>query len=219
MAMLQQLQSAKRNYLPIGGIEMPQVTSTTRTWLAFNCVFLVALLALANSFSFSADKPKPETIRAVAMGTGTQMGQNANVTLTIYDFSTPEDQQLLVDAFQKGQNQGLAAALNKMKAVGRCEMAGTRGYDVSYIHVISTPTGRQIRFLTNRQIRNGEVATNSLSRAFDLTAGEINLDDTNKKKSTGFIYPAAQLVVNQAGEFQFKLNQNAWNLINILNFK
>ncbi len=198
---------------------MPQVTNRSRKWLAFNRVFLVVLLTMANSFSFSADKPKPETIRAVAMGTGTQMGQNGNVTLTIFDFSTPDDQQALIEAFQKGQSEGLADALSKMKAVGRCEMVRAKGYDVSFIRMIPTANGRQIRFLTNRQLRNAEVATNSHTRAFDLTAGEINLDDNDKKKSTGFIYPAAQLVINKDGEFQFKLNQNSWNLINILDFK
>jgi hypothetical protein len=153
------------------------------------------------------------------MGTGTQMGQDGNVTLTIDSFSTPEDRQVLLDAFQKGQNEGLTATLSKMKAVGRLDMVRTTGYDVSFISVIPTATGRQIRFITNRQIRNAEVVTNSLSRDFDLTAGEINLDDTNKKNSTGFIYPAAKLVINKDGEFQFKLNQNSWNLINILDFK
>ena len=57
---------------------------------------------------------------------------------------TPEDRQILVDAFQKGQNQGLVNALQKMKAVGRIQIPGTLGYDVSFIRMIPTPTGRTI---------------------------------------------------------------------------
>lgn len=96
-------------------------------------------------------------------------------------------------------------------------MAGTLGYDVGFIRAISTPIGRQIRFLTNRQIRNAEIIADTQSQSFDLTAGEINLNDADKK-STGFIYPAAQLVIDKQGEFQFVLNQNAWSLIDILRF-
>jgi len=54
---------------------------------------------------------KPETIGATAMGTGSQLGQNTSITVIIYEFSTPEDKQILLDAFTKGQNQGLVNAL------------------------------------------------------------------------------------------------------------
>jgi hypothetical protein len=199
---------------------MAQLTSSTlkNCRRGFGSLLLISLLILASSYSLAADKNKTETIRATAMGTGTQMGQNVNVRLIIFNYSTPEDKQTLLQAFQQGQSQGLANALSKMKAVGHCDMAGTMGYDVSFIRSIDTPTGRQIRFITNRQLRNIEVATNSQTQAYDLTAGEINVDN-NKKKSNGFIYPAAQLIIDKQGEFQFVLNQNSWNLINIMDYK
>jgi hypothetical protein len=50
----------------------------------------------------------------------------------------------------------LVTALTKMKAVGRIAITGTLGYDLSYIALIRTPTGRKIRFATNRQIRFAE---------------------------------------------------------------
>ena len=55
-------------------------------------------------------RDKYETIDATAYGTSTQLGRNVGVTVIIYEFSTPEDRQILVDAFQKGQNQGLVNA-------------------------------------------------------------------------------------------------------------
>ena len=103
---------------------------------------------------FSRDKD--ETIDATAFGTGTQLGQNIGVTLNIYQFSTPADRQVLVQAYEKGQNQGLANALQRMKAVGHVEITGTLGYDCSYIKMTPTPTGRKIVFVTNRQIRFAE---------------------------------------------------------------
>src|SRR5262249_7953351 len=87
----------------------------------------------------------------------TQLGQVVGVSLEIYEFSTPQDRQVLVEAYEKGQNNGLVTALSKMKAVGHCSITGTLGYDVSFIRMIPTPTGRNIRFITNRLLRFGSI--------------------------------------------------------------
>jgi hypothetical protein len=102
--------------------------------------------------------------------------------------------------------------------VGRISLPGTLGYDVSYIRVIPTSTGRKIRFITNRQITFGEAWTDSRSQNYDLTGGELDLNDSDKSKSTGALYPAAKLVIDQAGQLQIDLNQNSWKLSNILDW-
>ena len=179
---------------------------------------LIGLLMLASALAFSRG-PKTETIEASAMGTGTQLGQVIGVTLDIYEWSTPEDRQILIDAFTKGQNQGLVNALSKMKAVGHCAITGTLGYDVSYIRMVSTPTGRKIVFVTNRQIRFGEAFFDTQSQSFNLTAGEFDLNDTDKNKSTGVLYPATQLIIDKQGQLQFDLAQNPWKLVDVLDWK
>jgi len=163
-------------------------------------------------------RDKYETIDATAWGTSTQLGSNVNIKLLIYRFSTQADRQVLVDAYKSGQNKGLIDALQKTKAVGRIQITGTTGYDVAYIRMVPTSTGRKIRFVTNRLIRFGEAYTNSQSQAFNLTAGEINLNDKDKKKSDGTLFPAAQLVVNGKGELQWDLRQNPWRLGNIIDW-
>jgi hypothetical protein len=180
---------------------------------------VVVLLTVGVLPFFSRDHVKPETIEATASGTGTQLGAIVGVSLEIYEYSTPEDYQTLVQAFEKGQNQGLVNALTRMKAVGHCSITGTLGYDVSFIKMIPTPTGRKIRFATNRQLRFGEVWADSQSTAFNLTAGEFDLNDQDKHKSTGVLYPAAQLVIDKEGKLQFQLNQNAWNLVDVIDWK
>jgi hypothetical protein len=181
---------------------------------ALAIALLVAMISLPG---FARDKY--ETIDATAYGTSTQMGRNVGITLIIYDFSTPEDRQILVDAFQKGQNQGLVNALQKMKAVGRIQIPGTLGYDVSFIRMIPTPTGRTIKFCTNRKISFGEAYSDSQSQSFDLTAGQFELNDQDKSKSTGMLYPAAQFTINKDGELQLDLNQNPWRLSNFIDWK
>ena len=180
---------------------------------------LVALLTFGVLPFFSRDHVKPETIEASATGTGTQLGAVVGVSLEIYEYSTPDDYQMLVQAFEKGQNQGLVNALTKMKAVGHCSITGTLGYDVSFIKMIPTPTGRKIRFITNRQLRFGEVWADSQTTAFNLTAGEFDLNDQEKHKSTGVLYPAAQLVIDKEGKLQFQLNQNPWTLVDVIDWK
>jgi hypothetical protein len=181
-------------------------------------LLLAVLLVSAVTLAVSADDRKTETIDATAMGTSTQLGKNVNVKVTIYEYSTDEDRQVLIDAFKKGQNQGLVNALTKMKAVGRIAITGTLGYDLSFIRMIPTPTGRKIRFVTNRQLRFGEVYANSQTTAYNLTAGEIEINDADKSKNSGFLYPAAQLIINKEGQLEFQLNKNPWKLVNIIDW-
>src|SRR5450755_3460235 len=108
--------------------------------VVFNVLLLTSLLVMAGMTGFARDKN--ETIDATAWGTSTQLGKNIGITIIIYQYSTPADQDLLVEAFQKGQNQGLVNTLEKMKAVGHISITGTLGYDLSFIKLIQTPTGR-----------------------------------------------------------------------------
>src|SRR5664279_3691966 len=185
--------------------------------VAVSSLLVLGLMMIGSISGFARNKN--ETIDATAYGTSTQLGRNVGVTLIIYEFSTPEDRQILVEAFQKGQNQGLYNALSKMKAVGRIQIPGTLGYDVSFIRLIPTSTGRTIKFITNRKISFGEAYADSQSQSFDLTAGQFELNDQDKSKSTGVLYPAAQLLINKDGEIQLDLNQNAWRLSNFIDWK
>ena len=182
-------------------------------------LMLVVLLTVGSLPFFSRDRVKNETIEASAMGTSTQLGEVVGVSVEIYEFSTPEDRQLLVQAFEKGQNNGLVNTLSKMKAVGHCSITGTLGYDVSFIRMIPTPTGRKIRWITNRLLRFGEVYADTQSQSFNLTAGEFDINDTDKSKSTGVLYPACQLAMDKEGQIQFQLAQNPWKLVDIIDWK
>jgi hypothetical protein len=181
-------------------------------------LLLTALILIAATAALCADDRSTETIDATAMGTSTQLGQNVSVKVTIYEFSTDEDRKILIDAFKKGQNQGLVNALTKMKSVGRIAITGTLGYDLSYIRLVPTPTGRKIRFVTNRVLRFGEAYYNTQTTAFNLTAGEIEINDSDKDKSAGVLFPAAQLVINKEGQLEFQLNKNPWKLVNIIDW-
>jgi hypothetical protein len=180
-------------------------------------VAVLGLILAASSPAFSREKY--ETIDAQAFGTGSQLGQNIGVTLNIYEFSTPADKVVLVQAYEKGQNRGLVTALQKTRAVGHVEITGTLGFDCAYIAMTPTPTGRKIVFVTNRQIRFAEAWTDSQSMSFDLTAGILELNDQDKSKSTGTLFPAAQLVLDKEGKLQWDLTQNPWKLVDLIDWR
>ena len=187
--------------------------------LAIGSLLLICLLSLGSAPAFSQERTKSETIEATARGTEAQAGKEFSVTLIIYEFSPRADKQILSDAFQNGKDQGLYNALSKMKAVGHIAVAGSLGYDVSYIRMIPTANGRKIRFVTNRLLRFGEVYWDTRSTAYNLTTGEFDLNDEDKSKSTGVFYPEAQLTLDKQGELQFNLVGFPWQLVDIIDWK
>jgi hypothetical protein len=187
--------------------------------ISFRGFLLVSLFVFVIGSASAQSHPKAETIEAVASGTDFQAGQLVTITLSIYEYSPLSDQQILNDAFQKGKDQGLYNALSKMRAVGHIAVTGAIGYAVSYIHMTPTPNGRKIRFITNRLLRFGEVWWDTRSESYNLTAGELDLNDEDKSKSTGVLYPAAQLVIDKQGSLQMNLIGSPWKLNDLIDWK
>jgi hypothetical protein len=182
--------------------------------------FILAAASLAPlliaSFALAQDKPKPEVFQAQAMGQGTQLGRNFSVTVHIADYSSPEERQALVEAFDKAGSEGLFNALNKMGSKGRIAITGTLGYDISFIRKIPTADGYKVRVLTNRPIQFGEAWVNGRSTDYNLSALEFDISN-EKNKSTGVLLPACQFKIDKkTKELTIENYQNPWKLTNIL---
>jgi hypothetical protein len=54
---------------------------------------------------------------------------------------------------------------------------------------------------------------------YTLTAGTIEINDQDKDKSTGTLYPATQLKINKKGDLEWNLRKNPWNLVAINDWK
>ena len=157
-----------------------------------------------------------EEYQAQAMGQGTQLGQTFNVTIHIEEYSSPEERQILVEAFEKAKSQGLFNALTKMKSKGRIAITGTVGYDISFVRKIQTPDGWKIRILTNRPITFGEAWTDSRSMDYNLSALELDLSD-QKGKSTGILLPVCEFVIDhKTNEVTIAEYRNPFKLVDIL---
>ena len=177
----------------------------------------VLILALLGAFTLAATpefaaSPGFEKIRA----TYAQAGNTIGVTLVVYNYTTSTDLQVLSLAFQQGQDRQLAAALSKTKAVGHCSIAGDISFDVAFIQMVVTPTGREITFIANRPLQSDEVSSDPDSQSFDLMVGQFEINDTDNTKSTGFLYLASRLVVDEQGAFHYDLAGSPWSLVNVL---
>src|SRR5262249_45791258 len=160
--------------------------------------------------------PKSIYIQAQAMGTMTQMGRNFSVTAIINELSPPEDQKILLEAFQAKKNEGLVNALSKMSSKGRLSITGTLGGDLAYIRRFDQPDGTvMIRMVTNRLLRFGEVWADTRSSDYQLWGMEVVLKK-DAKKNRGTLIPAAELKVNKEGHLEIETFQNPWKLVDIM---
>jgi hypothetical protein len=174
-------------------------------------LMLLGTFTLAPTLGF-AGSPPSETIQA----TYSQAGDTIGVTLVVYNYSTASELQLLSLAFQQGQDRELAAALSKTRAAGQCTITGALGYDVAFIQMVLTPTGRRITFIASRPHPFNEADPPATPQSFDLAVGQFDLNDTDPAKSTGFLYPASKLVIDEQGESHYDLAGIPWALGNVL---
>jgi len=171
---------------------------------------------LCNVRGIAQEQMLHEEYQAQAMGQGTQMGQTFNVTVHIEEYSSPEERQILVDAFDKAKSQGLFNALSKMKSKGRIAITGTVGYDISFVRRLQTPDGWKIRILTNRPITFGEAWTDSRSMDYNLSAIELDMSD-QKGKSGGVLLPVCEFVIDKkTKEVTIKEYRNPFKLVDVL---
>ena len=195
----------------------PPASITRRSRKLFTAGLVVASafqIVCLSGFS-ATPNPSSETVQA----TYNQAGNPITVTLEIYDYSTPADLLNLSQAFRQGQDRALVTALARTKPVGQCSIAGALGYDIAFIQMLVTPTGRSITFITSRPVQSGEANSDASSQSFDLAIGQFDLNDSDPSKSTGFLYPASKLVIDKQGEFHYDLTGIPWTLLNVVDSK
>lgn len=181
---------------------------------AIAAIAVVTLVMLASVGSSKAvDKPKAESIEANARGQGTMVGKIVDIYITINEYSTPEDQQILLQAFESAGMEGLTNALSKMTSKGRIRATGTLGYDINYIRNIPSDGGggRKIRMVTDRPIAFGEAWADRRSMDYSLAAIELDLSDT-KGKSTGILLPACKFKIDKEKHLAIEAYNNPWKL-------
>jgi len=196
---------------------MPKMTRLA----GISAVVALACLVGLTTFRTAAQEGTKagEVYQAQAMGQGTQLGKIFDVNIHIDQYSTEDDRQALIAAFQKDGSKGLSDALQKMHAKGQLAVTGTVGFEITYARRVMTADGYRIRVLTNRPIYFGEELNNGRSLNYNLTFVELNISD-QKNKSTGLLLPAVQFKVDKkTNEVVAETYRNPWKLQNIIRSK
>jgi hypothetical protein len=185
-----------------------------RKWITS---LLVTVVLAVTAFRIGAqDKPKRETIQAQAMGQNRAAGQTFNVTVSIDAYSTPDDQKLLISAFNQGGQAALSKSLSKMKSKGRVAVTGTLGYNIAYVRTFSTENGRKIRLITDRPIQFTEARNNGRSTDYDLSALELNLEN-DKSQNSGSLIIGLRVKVDKDSQLIFEsYGSGPWKLVNVM---
>jgi hypothetical protein len=184
--------------------------------LMLAAVVVVGISLLTGPWSVAQDKPLREVYQAQAMGQSTQMGQTFNVTIHIEEYSTPEERQVLIDAFTKAGSEGLYNALDKMPSKGRIAITGTLGYDIHFARRLPLEEGFKLRVVTSRPINFGEAWYNGRSVDYNLSVLELDLNKETGEGS-GTLIPASKFTIDKkTGELTLEAFQNPWKLVNVM---
>ena len=183
-------------------------------WIAG--IFVIAGLGLGIS-DLNAQKKKSETIQAYAWGQDRRAGRSFSMNIIIQSYSTPEDQKVLIDAFNKGGHDELVKAVQKLPNRGRIAMTGTVGTDIAYVRSFPTETGRRLRIVTDRPIYFREAYHSGRSMQYDLTILELNINQSNADKSTGSLILGARIRLNKSGQIEVEsYGSGPWRVTNVM---
>ena len=184
--------------------------------LVMVALVIVGVLLLTGFPSAAQDKSQREVYQAQAMGQNTQVGKTFNVTINIAEYSTEEERQVLIDAFNKAGSKGLYNALDKMPAKGRIAITGTLGYDIHFVRKLPKDGGFELRVVTNRPINIGEAWYNGRSMDYNLSVLQLDLNKETGKGS-GILLPATKFTIDKkTGELTMEAFRNPWTLVNIM---
>jgi len=184
--------------------------------LLFAASALVCVLFLAGPRGVAQDEHAlHEVYQAQATGENTEAGQTFNVTIHIDEYSTPEERQILVDAFHTSGSKGLYNALDNMSSRGHIAITGTLGYDIKYARKIPMEEGFKLIVVTNRPVSAREAWNSSRSMDYNLSYLEMVLNKESGK-GTGTLIPAALFKIDKkSGEVSIEAFKNPWKLSNI----
>jgi hypothetical protein len=183
---------------------------------ALGAAAIVCVLLLSGIHGVAQDEHAlHEVYQAQAMGQNTQVVQTFSVTVHVDEYLTPEEQQILIDAFNAGGSKGLYNALDKMSARGHIAITSTLGYDIKFARKLPFDEGFKLIVVTNRPINFREAWNSGRSMDYNLSYLEMTLNKETGK-GTGTLIPAALFKIDKkSGEVTIEAFKSPFNLTNI----
>jgi len=140
-------------------------------------VLFVAVVVLAAAAAFAQKERERFVAFAVDFGSLGGAPGSGTVEVIVERWSTDEERRTLVSAFREKGPEGLRAALQKTKSVGRITTPGHRGYDLHYAHQVPLHDGaRRILVGTERPMSFAEESRGTVSSDYPFTIVEMRLN-------------------------------------------
>lgn len=158
--------------------------------------------ALSNA-QHTVQGTSPEIFNAYALNTAAAQesgdkGRLEVVTVIIERWSTEEERQALLQAFDKKGPDGLLSALQKMERLGTLRASSTLGWDLRY--AFQEPTedgGRRIIVATERKVSHWQAGSDKRTD-YPFTLVELRLD--KEGKGEGRLSVATKIVRSKDGK-------------------
>ena len=175
-------------------------------------IFLLGALCLVAASAVDALAQSRQYVQGQVIGIGgRRAGLNRPFTLTVNNYTSPDDVQQLNQALRSGGQEGLMRVLSRLKA-GRIAVGNNVGVEANA--VIATPTaegGTKLTVLYERNVAIFELRYGTRSADYRFGYAEIYLDARGRGQGT-FI-PAAKVklegdnnwIVEDFGEYPARL--------------
>ncbi len=152
---------------------------------------VLAVLAPAEA----KDKKEPiEKFRARAVSL--DRGAAKNLDIVIYEWTTPEERQALLQTFLDGGSKALYDALDDQSEKGYVKLPQTLGYDMQYAWQVEVEGKRRIVLATDRPMGFIELARNTRSTDYNVSLVVLELDPETGE-GEGLAMGGAELSIDQ----------------------
>jgi hypothetical protein len=133
-----------------------------------------------------AQKPAPEIFAASVVSLGTAgkpsgASQSGIVHVIIERWSTEQERQGLVRAYDQKGSEGLRSALQKTERLGTLRTPSSLGWDLHYaVQVPTEDGGRRIIVGTDRRVNDWDLGRDVKATDYPFTLVELRLDKQGK---------------------------------------
>jgi len=176
------------------------INQTSKLTLALVATALLLGSALYTQPAWAKETREPiEKFRARAFDL--QRGEAAYLDIVIYEWTTPEERQALIQTFVEEGSEALYDALNDASDKGYLRLPQTLGYDMKYAWQVEVEGKRVIVLATDRPLGFLELSRGFRSRDYNVSLGVFDLDpETGKGEGTA------------AGGAEFKIDKETGKL-------
>ena len=175
----------------------------TKTGIHPRYIAMAGLLALLIApLASLAQDDLPMNIHAnVARASGAGQGRTGMLQITIHRWSTDEERNSAYEVIKAGNQADIERAMQKLKPVGKANMAGSMGLDLRYAKKYPMEGGGwNIILGTDRPISAPEAARGGMSTDFNTSLIVLNIPESGP--GDGYLAAAVELSVGASGKIE-----------------